>query len=107
VELLAASLHLGRSDEPSSVTPALVAEVLDAALASDSSAEGRAQSLGYAIGLLLDYLATEDTELDSVALTSSCSFASRSSIVGDHEIGRVLITKSAEASGGAWGLVGS
>jgi hypothetical protein len=27
--------------------------------------------------------------------------------VGDHEIGRVLITKSAEASGGAWGLVGS
>lgn len=67
VELLAASLHLGRSDEPSSVTPALVAEVLDAALASDSSAEGRAQSLGYAIGLLLDYLATEDTELDRVA----------------------------------------
>jgi hypothetical protein len=27
--------------------------------------------------------------------------------VGDHEIGRVLITKSAEASGGARGLVGS
>jgi hypothetical protein len=30
-----------------------------------------------------------------------------SEAVGDHEIGRVLITKSAEASGGARGLVGS
>jgi hypothetical protein len=28
-------------------------------------------------------------------------------VVGDHEIGRVLITKSAEASGGVRGLVGS
>jgi site-specific recombinase XerD len=31
----------------------------------------------------------------------------RAAGVGDHEIGRVLITKSAEASGGARGLVGS
>jgi hypothetical protein len=31
----------------------------------------------------------------------------RAGRVGDHEIGRVLITKSAEASGGARGLVGS
>jgi hypothetical protein len=66
VELLAASIHLA-ADEPSSVTPALVEAVLGAALASDPTAEGRAQSLGYEIGLLLDYLEAEDTDFDRLA----------------------------------------
>jgi CrcB protein len=37
------------------------------------------------------------------------TFAANSigTLVGGHEIGRVLITKSAQASGGARGLVGS
>ncbi len=65
VDLLASIMH--QSDGPSSITPALVGEVIDAALASDPTTEGRAQSLGYQIGVLLDYLEAEGTDVERLA----------------------------------------
>jgi hypothetical protein len=65
VDLLATSMH--RPDGASSFTPALVEEVLNAALASDPNAEGRVQSLGYEIGLLLDYLEAQGTDREKRA----------------------------------------
>jgi excisionase family DNA binding protein len=60
VDLLASEKH-GKSGESSTVTPALVEEVLDAAIASDP-ASARTQSLGYELGLLLDYLDAEGAD---------------------------------------------
>lgn len=53
VDLLGLEAH--RKDESTSMTPALVEEVLNAALAADPSND-RGPSLGYELGLLLDYL---------------------------------------------------
>lgn len=55
VDLIAATLH-GIDDESSSVTPALVEETLDAAARTDAEPERQMQSIGYELGLLLDYL---------------------------------------------------
>jgi excisionase family DNA binding protein len=63
VDLLATSMHRP-ADGSSSVTPALLEEVLAAALTSDPNAEGRVQSLGYEIGLLLDYLEADGTDVE-------------------------------------------
>jgi excisionase family DNA binding protein len=63
VDLLATSMQRP-ADESPSVTPVLVEEVLAAALTSDPNAEGRVQSLGYELGLLLDYLEAEGTDVE-------------------------------------------
>ena len=55
VDLLATDMHSPTDDE-SSITPSLVEDVLDAALTADPNTSGRVQSLGYEVGLLLDYL---------------------------------------------------
>jgi len=65
VDLLATNLH--RPDGQSSVTPALVEEVLEAAVTSDPNAEGHVQSVGYQIGRLLDYLEAQGTDIDKLA----------------------------------------
>jgi excisionase family DNA binding protein len=65
VDLLASIMH--HPDGPSPVTAALVGEVLDAALVSDPNVEGRVQSLGYELGVLLDYLEAEGTDIETLA----------------------------------------
>ncbi len=60
VDLLAMDVHRAKG-EATSMTPALVRDVLDAALTTDPG-ESRSQSLGYEVGQLLDYLAKEGTE---------------------------------------------
>lgn len=66
VDLLAS--HVRREDErPACITPMLVREVLDSAVIADSTAEARMQSIGYEIGLLLDYLESEGIEPDTIA----------------------------------------
>jgi excisionase family DNA binding protein len=65
VDLLASIMH--QPDGPSSVTPALVEEVFDAALTSDPTVEGRVQVRGYEIGVLLDYLEAKRTDLERLA----------------------------------------
>jgi len=84
VDLLATSLH--RPDGPSSVTPALVEEVLDAALASDPNTEGRVQSLGYEIGLLLDHLQAQGTDIEKLAHYEFLFFQ----LIEDHRQPRAL-----------------
>lgn len=53
VDLLGLQAH--RNDENTSMAPELVEEVLNAALVTDPT-DGRVPSLGYELGLLLDYL---------------------------------------------------
>lgn len=66
VDLLAAETHLG-AEGPSSVTPPLVGEVLDAAITSDPREARAHQTLGYELGLLLDYLEAEGSDSASLA----------------------------------------
>ncbi|MGD0167879.1 MAG: helix-turn-helix domain-containing protein [Gaiellaceae bacterium] len=63
VDLLSTEIHRPNNVEPS-ITPSLVEDVLDAAMTADPNTSGRVQSLGYEVGLLLDYLekANADTE---------------------------------------------
>ncbi len=63
VDLLAATMPR-TANLPDAVTPDLVQDVLDAALGSDPNAEAHAQSLGYELGLLLDYLEAQDTDAE-------------------------------------------
>lgn len=65
VDLLASERHRD-GDERSTLTPELVREVLQAAIASDP-ATARTQSLGYELGLLLDYLEAQGAETDDLA----------------------------------------
>lgn len=59
VNVLALGLH-GAGDDRGSITPELAVTVLDAALHDDPS-KSRVQSLGYEIGLILDYMEREGT----------------------------------------------
>ena len=62
VDLLASIMH--QTDGPSSVTPALIEKVVDASMTSDPTVEGRVQSLGYQIGILLDYLEAKGSDIE-------------------------------------------
>ncbi|MDQ3183851.1 MAG: helix-turn-helix domain-containing protein [Actinomycetota bacterium] len=64
VDLLASDRH--RDGEDSTVTPSLVGEVLEAAIASDPL-DGQTQSLPYELGLLLDYLESEGESAATLA----------------------------------------
>jgi excisionase family DNA binding protein len=66
VDMLASNLHPSDVD-PTSVTPNIVEEVLNAALTTDSKTDARVQSLGYEIGVLLDYLESEQVDPDTIA----------------------------------------
>jgi excisionase family DNA binding protein len=57
IDLLAGTMH-GSNDAPTSITPTLVDEVLTAGLSANPS-DAQQQTLGYEIGLLLDYLDRE------------------------------------------------
>lgn len=85
VDLLAANMPRA-ANVPDSVTPALVQDVLDAALASDPNAEGHAQSLGYEIGLLLDYLEAVGTDVERLARYEFVFFR----LIEDHRQPRAL-----------------
>lgn len=66
VDLLALDAHRRKKGGTVAVTPSLVEEVLDAAMAADPK-EARAQSLGYELGLLLDYLEAEGCDPEKLA----------------------------------------
>jgi excisionase family DNA binding protein len=65
VDLLGTMLH--HPEGSSSIKAALVQEVLDAALSLDPKTEGRLQSLGYQIGVLLDYLDAQEFNSERLA----------------------------------------
>jgi Helix-turn-helix domain len=65
VDLLAGTMHRP-DEEPTSMTPELVGEVLTAALAA-SPQEAKTQSLGYELGLLLDFLEARGTDPAALA----------------------------------------
>jgi hypothetical protein len=85
VDLLAARLRR-TANVAGSVTPALVEDVLDAALASDPNAEAHAQSLGYEIGLLLDHLEAQETDAERLLRYEFVFFR----LVEDHRQPRAL-----------------
>jgi excisionase family DNA binding protein len=65
VDLLAGSLHRP-ADEPTSMTAEVVREVLTAALSANPE-NARTQSLGYELGVLLDYLERDGTPEQALA----------------------------------------
>ncbi len=65
VDMLASNTHF-EEDGPSTVAPSLVEDVLDAAVAADPG-DARVQSLGYEIGLLLDYLEAGGSDSETLA----------------------------------------
>jgi len=85
VDLLAARLP-DTANVPDAVAPALVQDVLDAALASDPNAEAHAQSIGYEIGLLLDYLEAQGTDAERLLRYEFVFFR----LIEDHRQPRAL-----------------
>lgn len=65
VKVLAAGLH-GAGDDLGSITPELAVSVLDGAINADPS-EWRVQSLGYEVGLVLDFLEREGADAHLLA----------------------------------------
>jgi excisionase family DNA binding protein len=62
VDLIAGLLHMREDAEGrTALTPTLITEVLQAALTADP-VEAKSQSAGYELGLLLDYLETQNTD---------------------------------------------
>jgi hypothetical protein len=86
VDLLAGTMH-GSDKDPSSITPELVSEVLTAGLAADP-AEAQPQTLGYELGLLLDYLESEETDPTALARYEFMFFH----LLDDHRRPRALFT---------------
>jgi excisionase family DNA binding protein len=84
VDLLAGTMH-GPDKDPTSITPELVSEVLGAALAADPS-EAQQQMLGYELGLLLDYLESEETDPTALARYEFAFFH----LLNDHRRPRAL-----------------
>ncbi len=66
VDLLALELHRPGDDNPP-VNPALIEEVLDAAIKTEVGPNDRTQSLGYDVGRLLDYLEKADVDPQELA----------------------------------------
>jgi hypothetical protein len=68
IDILAGTLHPSNDgkDTASAIAPERVCDVLDAALVADPS-DAQSQSLGYELGLVLDYLETEGVEQSKLA----------------------------------------
>lgn len=81
----------GKKEASASVTPDLVESVLDAALQADPT-KSRSQSLGYEIGLLLDYLEAQRIDPGSIARYEFCFFR----LLDHHRAPRALFTALAE-----------
>jgi hypothetical protein len=86
VDLLASTMHQP-DKERTSMTPELVKEVLTTALAANPD-EAKQQSLGYELGLLLDYLEAKGTDPTALARYEFVFFH----LLDHHRIPRALFT---------------